>query len=170
MTGAPEILLESSKTFIDANGNIQLLSSEAKNVPAELTPLVNENCENHELFVAATHRFARKSLRTIMVAFKEMSLEEFEKIKDKTEEIESGLTIISLFGLLDKVRVEVPLSLKVCQKAGIKVIMVTGDNLDTAQAIATECGIIHEDQKQPLNLDQSISVSQANKYTCMTGQ
>jgi P-type E1-E2 ATPase len=40
------------------------------------------------------------------------------------------------------VRPEVPLAVEKCRNAGIRVKMVTGDNLDTARAVAIECGII----------------------------
>ena len=42
-------------------------------------------------------------------------------------------------------RPEVPASIKQCQRAGITVRMVTGDNINTARAIATKCGIIRPD-------------------------
>lgn len=42
----------------------------------------------------------------------------------------------------DPVRPEVPASIKQCQRAGITVRMVTGDNINTARAIATKCGIV----------------------------
>jgi magnesium-transporting ATPase (P-type) len=44
--------------------------------------------------------------------------------------------------LQDPVREEVPEAIRKCQRAGITVRMVTGDNINTARAIATKCGII----------------------------
>ena len=53
----------------------------------------------------------------------------------------SGLTLLCLLGIKDIVREEVPGAVEKCEKAGIKVRMVTGDNKITAKAIAMECNI-----------------------------
>jgi Ca2+ transporting ATPase len=60
---------------------------------------------------------------------------------NKQVEIE-GLTCIGILGIRDIIRPEVPEAVATCQKAGIRVRMVTGDNKVTAMAIAKECGII----------------------------
>ena len=52
------------------------------------------------------------------------------------------MTCICVVGIQDPVRPEVPDAIKQCQRAGITVRMVTGDNINTARAIATKCGII----------------------------
>jgi magnesium-transporting ATPase (P-type) len=57
----------------------------------------------------------------------------------------TGLTLISIIGIKDIIRKEVPDAVSTCQKAGITVRMVTGDNKITATAIARECGIIDKD-------------------------
>lgn len=80
----------------------------------------------------------------------------FEKEEDR-EVLEQDLIAVGIFGLQDPLRPDIEESIKVCQGAGIKVIMCTGDNLDTAKAISINAGIITEDQlKEP--------------YACMTGQ
>jgi Ca2+ transporting ATPase len=57
---------------------------------------------------------------------------------------QSGLTLICLFGIRDVIRPEVPGAVKDCQRAGIIVRMVTGDNKVTAVAIAKDCNIIQD--------------------------
>lgn len=59
----------------------------------------------------------------------------------------NGLVCLGILGIRDIIRPEVPDAVKVCQKAGIKVRMVTGDNKVTALAIAKECQIISRDHK-----------------------
>merc|ERR1719270_1847553 len=54
----------------------------------------------------------------------------------------SNMTCICVVGIEDPVRDEAPEAIKQCQRAGITVRMVTGDNINTARAIATKCGII----------------------------
>lgn len=56
-----------------------------------------------------------------------------------------GYTLIGIVGIKDVIRKEVPDAVALCQKAGITVRMVTGDNLITAKAIARECGILNDD-------------------------
>lgn len=57
-------------------------------------------------------------------------------------EIISGLTCLAIVGIEDPVRPEVPNAIQKCQKAGICVRMVTGDNINTARSIALKCGIL----------------------------
>lgn len=54
----------------------------------------------------------------------------------------NNLTCLCVVGIEDPVRPEVPDAIRKCQKAGITVRMVTGDNINTARSIATKCGII----------------------------
>jgi Ca2+ transporting ATPase len=82
---------------------------------------------------------ADNALRTICVAYKDLSGSENLDSKDRlgVYDVEtSGLTMVAILGIADIVRPEVPLAVKVCFEAGIKVRMVTGDNKDTARAIA----------------------------------
>ena len=60
---------------------------------------------------------------------------------------EGGLTLICLAGIKDIIREEVPSAVHTCNKAGVRVRMVTGDNKNTAIAIAKECGIILEGEE-----------------------
>ena len=54
----------------------------------------------------------------------------------------NGLTYLGTFGIEDPVRPEVPSAILQCRHAGVTVRMITGDNKDTAKAIALKCGII----------------------------
>ena len=61
---------------------------------------------------------------------------------DDEEAVRTGMTAIGIIGIQDPVRPEVPAAIQKCQNAGITVRMVTGDNINTARAIATACGIL----------------------------
>jgi Ca2+-transporting ATPase len=56
-----------------------------------------------------------------------------------------GYTLIAVFGIKDPLRPGVREAVKTCRAAGINVRMVTGDNINTAKAIARECGILTDD-------------------------
>lgn len=92
----------------------------------------------------AIEGFAKTALRTIGLAYK--YTDEYDNTKKDEHgvlEVESeGLTLIGIAGIRDVLRPEVPNAVKNCHTAGIQVKMVTGDNKETAKAIAVDCGII----------------------------
>lgn len=80
-------------------------------------------------------------LRAICIAYKD--LESNVDLNSMEEEaIVCDLTCLGVLGIEDPVRSEVPDAIRQCQAAGITVRMVTGDNLVTARAIASKCGIL----------------------------
>uniref|UniRef100_A0A8C2Z908 Calcium-transporting ATPase n=1 Tax=Cyclopterus lumpus TaxID=8103 RepID=A0A8C2Z908_CYCLU len=85
---------------------------------------------------------ASEGLRTICLAYRDFPVSEGEPDWDNENDILSGLTCLSVVGIEDPVRPEVPDAIKQCQRAGITVRMVTGDNINTARAIASKCGIL----------------------------
>ncbi|XP_050426565.1 plasma membrane calcium-transporting ATPase 2 isoform X2 [Adelges cooleyi] len=94
---------------------------------------------------------ASDGLRTISVAYKDFVpnktdapnqvLMDGEPDWDDEDAIVSDLTALCVVGIEDPVRPEVPEAIRKCQRAGITVRMVTGDNVNTARSIATKCGI-----------------------------
>ncbi len=65
----------------------------------------------------------------------------FESSQD---ELEQDLTLYGFLGIEDPIRAEVPEALKLCQSAGIDVILITGDHPDTALSVASRCGIVEQ--------------------------
>lgn len=91
--------------------------------------------------------YANNMLRPVAIAYKDFDESEvFEHPDDdpasiNLEWLASGLIFIAFFGIRDPLRLEVINSVKQCQEAGVFVRMVTGDNFQTAKAVAIECGI-----------------------------
>ncbi|XP_007522179.2 plasma membrane calcium-transporting ATPase 4 isoform X3 [Erinaceus europaeus] len=83
---------------------------------------------------------ASEGLRTICLAYRDFDNEEPQW--DNENDILHELTCIAVVGIEDPVRPEVPEAINKCKRAGITVRMVTGDNINTARAIATKCGIL----------------------------
>ena len=67
--------------------------------------------------------------------------------EEEDENVEFNLTFIGIVGMIDPPRLEVPNSIKTCKDAGIRTIMITGDHVITAKAIAKELGIYDENTK-----------------------
>lgn len=94
--------------------------------------------------------YAKKSLRTIGMAYVDLPDTYDKETKDKKKclQIElSGLTLIGVCGIKDIIRAEVPDAVLKCNRAGISVKMVTGDNKVTARAIAKEVNILEENDE-----------------------
>lgn len=93
--------------------------------------------------------FAARSLRTIAILYKDF--QQWPPMGAKTldedrsmalfEDVFQEMTLVSIIGIQDPLRDGVSKAVRQCQDAGVKVRMVTGDNVRTASAIATQCGI-----------------------------
>ena len=102
-----------------------------------------ERCVQGDLEGAArvAEAMGERALRVLALAYKEV-----DKLPDapKPEELEKGLTFLGLVGMIDPPRPEVKDAVAVCRKAGIRPVMITGDHVVTASAIARELGILDE--------------------------
>ncbi|GLA30692.1 calcium-translocating P-type ATPase [Aspergillus phoenicis ATCC 13157] len=102
---------------------------------------------DHETLNRAIKAYASASLRTIGLAYRDIAMElvtgneSQEKAGIGFEGLFGDMTWIGLFGIHDPLRPEVTDAIQQCHSAGVKVKMVTGDNLNTALAIAESCGI-----------------------------
>ncbi|CAD5226224.1 unnamed protein product [Bursaphelenchus xylophilus] len=137
--GASEIILGRCKYFIGADGSPEIFDE-----------------EKHKQFHDIIHNMATNGLRTICIGYKDyilknvkepgetdVAIESEEDINwDDEKEISNNFTGLCICGIQDPVRDEVPEAIRRCKSAGITVRMVTGDNINTARAIALNCQII----------------------------
>ncbi|XP_020662261.1 plasma membrane calcium-transporting ATPase 2 isoform X4 [Pogona vitticeps] len=124
--GASEIVLKKCSKILNAAGESRVFR------PRDRDEMVKKVIEP----------MACDGLRTICVAFRDFPSSP-EPDWENENDILSDLTCICVVGIEDPVRQEVPEAIRKCQRAGITVRMVTGDNINTARAIAIKCGIIH---------------------------
>ena len=82
------------------------------------------------------NQMAEKALRVIAVAYKDV-----EKLPEM-QDVEKDLIFCGLIGMIDPPREGVKEAIRTCRRAGIKTVMITGDHLQTAKAIAKELGIL----------------------------
>lgn len=122
--GASEIILAGCDKVVNSEGNV---------VPLDETSI--------NLLKGTIDEFANEALRTLCLAYMDL-----ENGFSPTDDIpDSGFICIGIVGIKDPVRPGVAESVALCRSAGITVRMVTGDNINTAKAIARECGILTDD-------------------------
>lgn len=102
--------------------------------------------DNRQTLLGLIDSYAERSLRTIAVVYRDFDKwpAKGARVSDgevKFEDIFKEMVLLGIVGIQDPLRDGVPQAVATCQKAGVVVRMVTGDNLVTARAIATECGI-----------------------------
>uniref|UniRef100_A0A3Q3J249 Calcium-transporting ATPase n=1 Tax=Monopterus albus TaxID=43700 RepID=A0A3Q3J249_MONAL len=105
-------------------------------------PRVFRPRDKDEMVKKVIEPMACDGLRTICVAYRDFTSNPEPNWEDEGN-ILNDLIAICVVGIEDPVRPEVPDAIQKCQRAGITVRMVTGDNINTARAIAIKCGIIH---------------------------
>lgn len=98
----------------------------------------------------ATNEMSERALRVLAIAVKELKIMP-EKITPET--MECGLTLVGLVGMIDPPRPEAREAVKVCRGAGIKPVMITGDHVVTASAIARDLGILQEGDRAITGLE-----------------
>jgi Ca2+ transporting ATPase len=94
-------------------------------------------------------RFNKDKLRSLYIAYKDITKEEYlncEKVNDEGKLIDQyNMVFLGVFGIRDSLRDGVIEAVRKCHDASVNVIMVTGDNIVTATAIAKECGILGDE-------------------------
>lgn len=112
--GAPEKLIEKCKTYLDNDGNV-----------TELTEEKRKALKSH------IKGLTEKAMRCIALT-----------VSDKADDgLPDEMNFLGVIGVVDPVRNEVPEAVKIAHKAGIQVIEITGDCMETAKAVAMEAGI-----------------------------
>ncbi len=135
---------ESSKQYVFTKGAVERVIESCTSIfQEEGESAVELDDDYREEILANMESLASLGLRVLALASKDYNGHTPEKGEDlKRNDIESGLTFRGLIGLYDPPRPETAGSVRLCQKAGIEVHMLTGDHAGTARAIAAEVGIL----------------------------
>jgi len=126
MKGAPEIVLEKCNK-VYTNGKVRKLTE--------------EKCSQ---ILAVNEAMAIQALRNLGFAYKELP----ESTASLSEEDEKDFVFLGIMGMIDPPREEVKEAIYMCRKAGIKVVMVTGDHKLTAMAVAKQLNLIGENEQE----------------------
>ncbi|HOP08613.1 MAG TPA: cation-transporting P-type ATPase, partial [Candidatus Methanofastidiosa archaeon] len=122
--GAPESILERSTNIMLDGRTVPLDDRTRKEIETE------------------AQEFSDQALRVIALSYKVIDT---EKENYDKEDLENGLVFLGLVGMIDPPRTEVREAIEKCKTAGIKIIIITGDNPQTAQAIAKATGVVEGD-------------------------
>jgi Ca2+-transporting ATPase len=136
--GASEIMVDACNTQITD------IDTAGKNTRA-----VSLSEKERQVILETIDQYAKRSLRTIGIVYKdfaswppkEAKLLEDNKSAADFDDVFRGMTWVGVVGIQDPLRPEVPQAIRKCHSAGVQVKMVTGDNIATATAIASSCGI-----------------------------
>ncbi|MCI9006385.1 MAG: calcium-translocating P-type ATPase, PMCA-type [Lachnospiraceae bacterium] len=129
--GAPERLLAQASKYLDGNGEVKEINQAA----------LNEKID----------ALAAKAMRVLAFGYSEQEMTE--------NKINNDIVIIGLVGIRDDVRPEAREAIQEVQKAGIQVVMITGDRLETAVAIAKDAGLLRG------SADKALSSAQLNEMS-----
>lgn len=119
--GAPEIILERT-SYIEENGEMRRFTDTDLKY---WTKKLNEMTSN--------------ALRVLALAYRPL-----DEVSDDGEDLEQDLVFVGFVGMMDPPRKEAAEAIEICKKAGIKVVMITGDHKDTAVAIAKELNLMED--------------------------
>ena len=146
--GAPEMVIRLCDRLQYSETGVKELTGDFQEIEGK----VSGEGSRRRIVEHCIYPMAKQALRVLAFAYRDFdTAEDWDKmVTYATEEqkgvgecpaVESGLTLVALLGFQDPVRPEVPQAVADCQKAGIFVRMVTGDNMETAKAIARQCNI-----------------------------
>ncbi|CAK7230523.1 hypothetical protein SBRCBS47491_007614 [Sporothrix bragantina] len=131
--GAPEILLDRVQYYVNPSTGVAVELDDASRAAVN----------------AIKDEWSAKGRRVILLARKTLSaaslppgLSSSAFEEEMQRQAKTGMTLVGLVGIVDPPRPEIPDVVKTLRRAGIRIFMVTGDFALTAQAIASECGII----------------------------
>jgi len=126
MKGAPELVLEKCSRML-GDGKVRKMTQDDR------TEILN-----------ITEAMARQALRNLGFAFRELP----DNVENYDEKIEKDFVFVGIMGMIDPPRDEVKDAIYICRKAGIDVVMVTGDHKLTAVAVAKELNLLGENDEE----------------------
>lgn len=124
--GAPEMVLPHCKKLLTSSGEVPINPALSRKLHSQIDA------------------FSSQALRVLALAYKSVK----EKPHYALDDTERDLVLVGFVGMMDPPRKEVAGAIEKCRRAGIRVIMVTGDSRPTAVAIARQIGLMEEGQEQ----------------------
>lgn len=147
--GAAEMILSMCSSYLEKNGKTYPLDS-----------------DNQRKIENVIQGMAASSLRCIAFAYRQISEEEENNTTPIASNLkEDGFTLMGIVGIKDPCRPGAKKAVVACKSAGVSIKMITGDNIFTAKAIATECGILDFDHHNSASSGEVIEGSEFRNYS-----
>src|SRR5262245_37663827 len=143
--GAPEVIVQMSSHYLAADGSVKPCNDAAMSS-----------------LLSALRKTSGEAMRSLAFAYKLLPADmpvEVEGINERRSDLEAGYVFAGFVGIRDPLRDDVKESLRLCREAGIEFKMITGDNVDTARAIATEAGVLDRPDAAVLTHDEFAAMS-----------
>jgi len=154
--------LKRMSTVHEIKGHLYIATKGAPEIVVELCDHVSREGkvfkitdEEKDEIMKANERMASRALRVLAIAYREMEIgksneKDGDELRSSMEALKQGeeernLVFLGLIGIIDPPRKEAKEAIKLCKKAGVKVVMITGDQKLTAVAIGKELGIIRDE-------------------------
>lgn len=118
-------------------------------------------------FSAANDDLSRRGLRVLAVARRNLTAEDVDR---DARDLECDLTLLGLIAMMDPPRPEVEAAIRMCERAGIRPIMITGDYGLTAESIARRVGMIRGERVRIVNGDELDSLDDASLAEALSGE
>ena len=132
------------KAFVFVKGAPETILARCSQIQENGEPRKKSN-EDHDQIMEMNKEMAGEALRVLGLAYQVIDLDDVQNVKEALEyEHEADLVFVGLVGMMDPPREEVPDAIKRCKRAGIRVVMATGDHYLTGKAIAHQIGIVND--------------------------
>ena len=148
--GAAEVMVDLCHYYLNSCGQVAVLDSVVR-----------------DEFMGLISFYTSQRLRVLGLAYR--SSDCLGRVDMELEELENGLVLIGLVAMQDKLRPEAEISVQGVQRAGIVVRMVTGDNIETARAIAKKLSILPNDKEGMDSLEESSCVMTGKDFREKSG-
>ncbi|MGF1578477.1 MAG: calcium-translocating P-type ATPase, PMCA-type [Gemmataceae bacterium] len=145
--GAPEILLERSTHYLKADGSVEPWNDEARDAVQK-----------------SLNQSAVEAMRTLAFAYRDLPADmptTEDELHERRDDLETNLTFVGMVSIRDPLRDDVPAAIDRCRDAGIKIKMVTGDNVETARAIAHKIHLI-DNAEEPINSEKGVVMTSSH--------
>ncbi|EEF41369.1 cation-transporting atpase plant, putative [Ricinus communis] len=126
--GAAEMILAMCSNYYESNGIVKSMDEDER---SKIEKIIQGMAASSLRCIAFAHKKIKEE---------ELKNENYENSRQRLQE--DGLTLLGIVGLKDPCRPGAKKAVEICKSAGVRIKMITGDNVFTAKAIATECGIL----------------------------
>lgn len=134
------IVKEKNKYYVFIKGATETILNKSSAIYLNNKSVTLNQIKKSEI-LKQSEKMSENALRILAFAYKEISESDYNRLLKTPQQFENDLIFLGLQGMIDPPRPEIKPLIKDCINAGIRVIMITGDHIETAKAVAKEIGL-----------------------------